>query len=160
MARHHGLRAFSLIELLIVVSIIGIVSTIVLAGLNNGKTEKELEGAAQQVVSALRDAQNKSLTGSQFIAATTPCSYRYTWSGGGSTIIYIYKSGSSCTQSATVSTLSLPNGVTFSGSGTVDFSLPHGDTTATTIRLAKNGSTKTVCVRDGGLIEMIAGSTC
>jgi prepilin-type N-terminal cleavage/methylation domain-containing protein len=154
------MRAFSLIELLVTISIIAILSVIVLAGLSTGKTEKELEGASQIVVSALRDAQNKALTGSQFVANTTPCSYRFSWNGAGGTLIYIYKNGTLCSQSATVSTVALSSGVTFSNSGNVDFSLPHGETTATTIRLTKSGQNNVVCVRDGGLVEVLSGAVC
>jgi prepilin-type N-terminal cleavage/methylation domain-containing protein len=154
------MRAFSLIELLVTISIIAILSVIVLAGLNNGRTEKELEGAAQIVVSAVRDAQNKALTGSQFVANTTPCSYRFSWSGAGGTLIYIYKNGRICSQTATVSTIVLSSGVTFSNSGQVDFSLPHGETTASTIRLTKSGQNSVVCVRDGGLVEVRSGTVC
>ena len=54
---------FMLIELLVVISIIGLLSTLVLANHRSGQKKYALSQATQQLVSNLREAQNMAMSG-------------------------------------------------------------------------------------------------
>lgn len=155
LAKKTNYRAFSLIELLVVVAIIGIMTSIVLVSTNSSKNRKDVETAAFFVSSIVREAQTRALTGKQHTANTTPCSYRITWGGSQITSAYIYKvGGGSCGSSSTINSVTLPSGVMFSGSGSVDFVLPHGSVaSAQVLTLQKGSVTQVVCIQTNGRIE-------
>jgi prepilin-type N-terminal cleavage/methylation domain-containing protein len=147
---------FSLIELLVVAAIIGIVTAIVIVGLTTHKDQKDAENAALVAASKVREAQSAALTGRQYLANTTPCSYRVAWGTTNITNTYIYKDGSgNCTQSSVMNTAILPGGAAFSGSGTIDFVLPHGAIVSDyTLAIQKNAASRVVCVKTQGLVEV------
>ncbi len=149
-------KGYTLIELLVVISIIGIVSAIVIIGLNTQKDQKDAENAALVVASKVREAQTAALTGRQHIANTTPCSYRVVWGSTNITNSYVYKDGSgNCNQVSTIGSSVLPGSAAFSGSGSADFVLPHGNIAAAQIlTVTKNAASRVVCVKANGLVEV------
>jgi prepilin-type N-terminal cleavage/methylation domain-containing protein len=69
-------RGFTLIELLIVVTIIGLLTTGAILGVTNSKRTTSLDRAANEVLMALRGAQNKSLITQQGITNNAvPCGF-------------------------------------------------------------------------------------
>lgn len=71
-------NAFSLMELMIVIAIIGIMTGIGLVSLNSSKTTRALENASREVAAAIREAQNNALTGRQpNIATQTSCGHGF-----------------------------------------------------------------------------------
>lgn len=154
-------KGFSLIELLVVAAIIGIVTAIVIVGLTANKDQKDAENAAIVAASKVREAQSAALTGRQYLANTTPCSYRVAWGSTNVTNSYIYKDGSgNCTQSSVMTTAILPGGASFSGSGTTDFVLPHGAIASDSIlTIQKNAASRVVCVGMEGLVEVRASAS-
>ncbi|MEK9129807.1 MAG: type II secretion system protein [Patescibacteria group bacterium] len=59
------IKGFSIIELIVVISIIGIMSSLMFANYRQGERESTLEYATQQVAQDIRKAQNLSLAGSK-----------------------------------------------------------------------------------------------
>lgn len=157
-------RAFTLIELLVTVAIVSIVSGVLLVSSGNNRSTEQLENAARQVVGAFREAQNYALTGYQGVANTDPCRFTVAWSGTGYTTTYSYKDGAgACTQTAGLRSYQLGDGVVFSGTGSVYFTLPHATLVPAanvTIALTKAGSTHVVCVSASGLINNYDGTSC
>ncbi|MFA6383111.1 MAG: type II secretion system protein [Parcubacteria group bacterium] len=72
-------KAFTFIELLIVVALIGIVSAMVLSSYRISRAQKEVEVAARGLAAVIREAQNSSLTGKRLTCAGSsvmPNSYK------------------------------------------------------------------------------------
>ncbi len=156
-------RAFTLIEVLIVVAILGITASVVFTNSSGSRTTQYLDNAGREVEAVVRRAQNAALTGVQVTASDKPCGYRVNWAAGSAySITYRYKNGSGvCNQSSTLSAHALLNGVVFDNSGTVEFTLPHGTVAApATIRLARQGVFQMVCVSATGRIVTVSGSVC
>lgn len=162
----HFFRGFTLLEILVVIAVIGIVSSVILMSTGNARTEREVSSASQDVVGLLREAQQYALTGKQFVNSTDPCQFRVTWNSGSAslTTTYYYKgSNGVCDQSVTVSTFNLQGGVVFANSGVVDFSLPHGRPSFATpnvaLQLSKAGVSGVACVYQSGLVKNALGTT-
>lgn len=158
------LSAFTLIELLVTVAIVGIVTSALLVSSGNNRTTEQLENSARQVAGAFREAQNYALTGYQGVTGTDPCRFTVAWSGTGYTTTYSYKDGAgACTQTASLRSYQLADGVAFSGTGSFYFTLPHATIVPAnnvTVSLTKAGSTHVVCVSATGLINNFDGTTC
>jgi prepilin-type N-terminal cleavage/methylation domain-containing protein len=153
-------RGFTLIELLVTVAIIGVVTSIVLVSFAGNRVKKDTESAAVVIAGKVKEAQAAVLTGRQHIPGTVPCAYRVTWSGSTLTSSYIYKSGNSCTQVASISTYTITIGATFTTSGSLDFSIPHARTaTNQIITVQKGSSTHSVCIKSDGLIDTKLSAT-
>lgn len=159
--RNH-LRAYSLIELLVVVAIIGSASTIMLVDWSGSRTTRSLENAGKEVEAVVRGAQNFALTGVQSLPNTRPCGFRVDWGGSAYSVTYLASAGGRCDpQSPTVGSYTLSSGVVFSGSGSFDFGLPHATLGADQHMIfVKNGQSQSVCVYTNGRILSVAGSTC
>jgi prepilin-type N-terminal cleavage/methylation domain-containing protein len=155
---------FTLIELIIVIFIVATMSAVVLSNVNSGSTEKQIEAGGRNVASQLHELKQYSLTGKQFVTNTAPCLYQMNWNSGSAnyTTRYWYKTGNVCDQSATIATYTLPNSITFQNSGSIGFTLPHGELNPAGasfgMAFAKSGVLGVACVYDGGRIEDIAGT--
>lgn len=160
------LQAFTLIEILMVIAIIGIVASILFGSLSSGQAVKSVETNAREFVGVVREAQNYALTGKQLIAGTDPCGYVVGWSGANYTMTYKYKNaGGACSQSSIVTTYQLKGGATFSATGSLEFGLPHGvivglSSGSRAVIFAKGGTTHVACVYFNGRMLDQAGSTC
>ena len=162
--RQKNPRAFTLIEVMVVLAIIGIMTVLVVTSLGNGRVQRELETNAREFAAVVREAQNYALTGKQFVAGTTPCFFSVSGGGAGYTLTYGYKNvgTGACSETSPVN-YALKNGVTFSGAvDTVPFTLPHatldivaGSKSATFI---KSSTYHKVCVYADGRITDYAGN--
>ncbi|MDO8529623.1 MAG: type II secretion system protein [bacterium] len=74
-------KGSTLIELLVVVAIISIMTAVTIVSLQGGKTEKELEIAAREMVADIREAQNNALTGKN--ASSTCIEYHFLYTNKG-----------------------------------------------------------------------------
>lgn len=160
---HYQSRAFTVIELLITVAVIGIIVSVLLSDSSNARTRRFLDSSAREVATVVQGAQNFSLTGVQVATTDRPCGYRVDWVAGSDySVTYRYKDASdACNQSLTLSSHSLKNGVVFDGAGTVEFAPPHGAVSAVaTIPLSKQGQSYRVCVSAVGRIVTVAGTAC
>ncbi len=161
------IAAYTLIEVMIVLTLIGISSAIVFTGWSNGRVEQQLDSAGREVEAAIREAQNYALTGLQGVAGTEPCQFLVDWTGAASTyrITYRSKNAGGVCDAATDTVIRpyvLKNGVTFSAGGNFSFSLPHAIVGGgpQSIVLTKAGSNQVVCVKVNGLIQTNAGAMC
>lgn len=66
---------FSLIELLAVIAIISIMTSVSLVYMGKNRTEKEVETAAREIAAMTRQMQNNAFAGKIAIAGSIPCSY-------------------------------------------------------------------------------------
>ena len=146
-------RGLSLMEVLILISIIGVMSAISIGAMVTAKTNSELESAAEEVVAVLREAQNYSLTGKDVSAVCSVYGFNVPVVNGSN-----YSIGNTCF----TYNYQLKNGIVFSNSGTVNFTAPHAATSGTTLRyLLRKGATTsyyTVCVNTAGLITKLNGN--
>lgn len=155
-------RAFTLAELLIVLAIIGITTTVLLTDWSGNRTIQYLDNGAREVEAVIRGAQNAALSGVQVSATDRPCGYQITWAGSSYTVTYRYKDGAGvCNQSSQLSSHGLTNGVAFDSGSNFEFTLPYGTVAADqTILLIKQGVYHAVCVYTSGRIITTPGSTC
>jgi prepilin-type N-terminal cleavage/methylation domain-containing protein len=159
-------RGFTLLELLVVVMIIGIISTIVLTGMGNTRTEKQVDAAGREVAGSLRELQQYSLTGKQFVSNTNPCLYSIAWNTGSSnyTLNYRYQNSTSgaCDQQTQIAVYTMKGGVVFSNSGSVGFQLPHGRPNfagaSVGFQLSKSTTMGVACLYADGLTKSLIGS--
>ena len=146
----------TLIELMAVIAIIGIMTTVFLVVFSkNNRTQKELEVEARKVLAAIEETRNFSLTGKN---AGSSCGNVNTFNYGPGEIYYI----NGCNSVA----YNLENGVSFSGSGTVSFAVPHGNLSwsgggsVKDIDLVKNEKHYHICVQSSGRIELSGSNPC
>jgi prepilin-type N-terminal cleavage/methylation domain-containing protein len=182
------LKAFTLIEMMVVIAIIGIVSALMLVNLNNGRVQRDLETSAKEFVSMVREAQNDALTGKQIVGSTTPCAqaFRVYWSVGSSAdsgsagtgtyrLDYYEKNNSGdCSYAGRVGPKTFNNGVVFTGPQTsMAFGLPNADVydknlaalsaqspNYISVVLMKQPYTHVVCIYSSGAVTDRDGSTC
>ncbi|MFH0969473.1 MAG: type II secretion system protein [Patescibacteria group bacterium] len=141
-------KAFSIIEVLIVIAIIGIMTAATIVSLQSGKTDKELETAAREVSAAIREAQNNALTGKN---ASSSCQYYdFTYTASSTNYSVGTVSGSGCP----LASYTLKNGVTFVNGGSFNFSIPFGGVTGISgIKITKNNVCYCVSINSSGSVE-------
>lgn len=147
---------FSLLELTVVIAIIGIMTVVLLVNLSGSRKQKDVENASREVAAAVREAQNNALTGKN---VTTGCNYQFSYNS----LLYTGNTNygiSGCSNTA----YSLKNGVTFNGSGSINFSIPFASPSSTmsfpiSISVCKGSDCYyKVCVNQVGNIEEKKGS--
>jgi prepilin-type N-terminal cleavage/methylation domain-containing protein len=154
-------RGFSLIEVLISVSIIVIISTAVLVSMRNNKTSKELEVAAREVAATIREAQNNALTGKKINDSDLPCKFGIHKTGNSEYKLayYHHDFGDDCSSPTfqDIDTRTLKNGVIFKGGfSLIYYSVPQGEFAAPNVRLVtltKNEKYISICAYPSGKIE-------
>ncbi len=169
-------KGFTLIEIVIVIAIIGIASSIVLVTVSNGRTRAQVEGDARRLSGMLRELQNNALSGEQIVSGRISCGFSLPPSAASAITIvptYLYRNGATCatTLSGVLPTFSFSPGVSLSAAnGGVRFVVPWGkvwDGTGAAplaapvqYTLAKSGVVWSVCVYPEGRIEEAAGAGC
>lgn len=169
------LKGFSLVELLVVIFIISLTAGILLVSYGDDRAAKELEASSREFAGALREAQNYALTGKLIGSGTIPCGYQVDWTGSSYRLIYYYRTPStpSCAApvttilSSTVYTKNLKKGATFMNSSALTFILPHGalnpglpGNTPWPIILTQGNVSHVVCIANNGQLSDYPGSTC
>jgi prepilin-type N-terminal cleavage/methylation domain-containing protein len=178
-----NLRAFTLIEVLVVVAIMGIMTGVAVMSFGNGRTDKELETSAREFVAVAREVQNYALTGRQFSTTDTDaCAdgfrFRLRWNDNTTAhndyhLRYRHNVSGSCTGDI-VASYTLKNGVVFSGSASsIFFTMPwanifNNSGTAlelatpnyVTVTLTKSSRSHVVCIYADGRITNKAGASC
>lgn len=163
---------FTLIEILVVVSIISIVSALVITTLSSNKAVTAAEQSAQAFLAHIRHAQNSALTGQNrnsteencYIAVRIESATRYR-------LVNYYRSGGSCGSTYnTMATYDLTNGARFSGMSyptTLAFLLPRAEVYRSTggalaamgstqmVSFTRSGHTRSVCLYPTGRIEAV-----
>ncbi len=159
-------------EVMIVVAIMGIMTTIGLVSMSATRNKKNIEIEARRVVASIREAQNYALTGKIGGSGFIPCRFRWISSPvvGDNTSYWITtfrRVSASCDGTAEDTgdsvKYSLQNGVTFSNNTpySIDFSVPFAGVSASRIVLAKGGNYYTVCVSSSGVANEFEGDvTC
>jgi prepilin-type N-terminal cleavage/methylation domain-containing protein len=160
----HRLKSagFTLVEIIIVVAIIGIASTMVFSSFAEQRGARTIDRAAREVVAALREAQNYTLTGR---AGTINENNTYYGIQIASATGYNLTSSSGILASYT-----LKGGVTFtSGATTIAFILPRGDVLqggasfvgAYRIDLSNGTNSRYICVYSmGRVVDNGANAAC
>ena len=162
-----SVRAFTLIELLIVISIVGAISAVVLTSFGSGQTRRELEVGAREFATVIREAQNYALSGKKLPGGGDPCVFGITWGGTSYDIIYKDEAGCGSASVTTLSSHTLQRGVVFlTASSSFFFTLPHANLSPVPgggsygITLRKGSQSQTVCVYTNGSVTDVSGSTC
>jgi prepilin-type N-terminal cleavage/methylation domain-containing protein len=153
----HVQRAFTLVELLVVIAFISIMSAVVLISYSNSRNQRAVEMEARKVAAAIREAQNDALTGKGIIATCTSVNLTFP----SATTYSIAGNIAGCISPAVY--YQLINGVTFTASDPISFSVPVGNVTIITgkIVLHKGSSDYTVCVSlVGNVAEKIGNVAC
>lgn len=156
-------KAFTLIELVIVMAIISILAAVVTVSLGTQNTKKELETNAREFASVLREAQNYALTGKQPDPPHITCQFSVSWDNTPTSTYRLWsmsRNNGACNIPVDFATYSLKRGVQFSSptTGTVSFSLPWATTGSSKIVFAKGGFSHTVCLSTSGKITDQAGN--
>ena len=144
-------KAFSLMELLIIIALITITTGIALAFVGSNKGRTELEAAANEVVSNLRETQNYALTGKSAIGDNC-VKYEFHASSNSSDYSMIGYDEEDVVCGFNID-YHLSGKVEFDGDVSISFSTPHGDVNAGNITLKKEPDNYYhVCINSAGLI--------
>ena len=164
----HKKKAFTLLELLIVVAFIGIMSSVVIVSLSASRIQKQVEGTSREVSAAIREAQNGALTGKKTDDTHLPCDYKFNYVNSTTyTISYDYHTvaNPSCTNTQVLATYTTKNSVIFPSSfNTIIFQAPFSSISGLSsdpmpIVVNKGSVNYVVCVSSSGNIWEKANST-
>jgi prepilin-type N-terminal cleavage/methylation domain-containing protein len=129
---------FTLVEVIITTSIIGIISAMSIVSMSGFRVKREVEGNARIVAAAIREAQSDAVTGRNIRGTTctlnsntvacVPCEFQLSASGNTFTLSQSNASlsGGSCSPFADGKPVQLSNGVTISSPG-VRFGVPRAE---------------------------------
>lgn len=153
---------FTLIELVIVMAIVGIMASVIMASLTDGRTKKSVETNAHEFASALREAQNYALSGKQ-IGGNDVCKFSLGWIDGSTYSLGYIPGGCAAASPTSIVNYSLKNGVTLNNFGTIYFSVPFGVVSPSStlqVIFTKSSFTYFVCIYGNGKILETADSSC
>lgn len=160
-------KGFTLTELLVAIAIIGIMSAAALAYFsNNLRADQKLKLSADEMVAALREAQNNALSGKNMgNTDELPCSYTFSRVNDSSyKIVFNYHSSStqcSSPSSRDLAVYQLKNGVKANANFSINFDVPHGTNFIPgSIILTKDSQSYYVCLNASGDIYSCKDSSC
>ena len=141
-------RGFSLVELIVAITLILIMTGVLLMNQNNNKAQEDVDIAARQVVAQLRALQNEALSGKQ-IGGLSVCSFNFKAAESDSNsydVTYDKCSGGQI-ESLTTQLNSGKKNVTISSiPTTISFSSPRGEVASAKITFISNDNTATAYV--------------
>ena len=164
-------KGFTLVELIIVVSIIAIMTSAIVPSFSNYTKGQVVKQAQEQVVNDLANVQNRALAGNQ----GTPLNAKYwgiVFSRDSGTYNYVSSTNSTCGGAIVERIVKLPENVVIHLSGAdltrcVAFSLANGDRAdtaiaETTIHVKKSGDStcREIAINSAGLIRKTSVTTC
>lgn len=146
-------KAFTLVELLIAIGIMGVMTAIMLVSASSSSKElNSLKVEARNVSSTLRQLQNDALAGKNASSTGVACSYIFSGTGSSSN----YSATSGC--GAVAVNYALKSGIKFSSGGaSVVFTNPYATVVTSPIQLIKGSSKYYICVNTSGTIVEQAG---
>lgn len=154
-------NGYSLIEIMVAVTIIGILTGSSLVGYNRFQGRQGLKSAGEQLVSDLRLTQQKALSGEKAVGwcqglTDSLTGWRLIFT---SASVYDIRGVCSSGTTTTYKSITLPNSVVKSGGGSsVDFAAVSGTTTDTSFTLSRQLGTSTsqitVTTTSAGLIKL------
>jgi prepilin-type N-terminal cleavage/methylation domain-containing protein len=169
-------RGFTVVEMIIVLAIIGVISSIVIFNVNTERQNSALFRTAQKLSLDLRRAQNFALSSKTYKTSGVPCGWGIHFNGTGSTSYVIFADSavsSNCSDrnfvraadgSEDFETVNLGPEISVSGLSinlsdvvftppdpTVDFT--PGQTSANIVLINKNGATLTITINKTGFIS-------
>lgn len=150
-------NAFTLVEILVTISLIGILSAVGLASYSNFSRNQFVQQTAQEIVQEIRFAQSLSENNQKPSDCQALLSYVFSFDSQGKTYkIYAVCSNRSYEGSPT-KTGSLPDGITYQGLSTVNFRVLNQGINfdgGQTITLSAFGKSLTITVEGGGTIKI------
>lgn len=163
----------SFVELLTIIGIIGIMTAVTYASMSSLRTGKEVEVAARQIASLIREVQNNAVSGKMMNGDTT-CRFYIEISNSGNNLAYRvsyrHDGGSGCDSASSVQyssgTIEKVNAVIpplGPSAITIPYNVPHGATSGFNVVLRSSvDSSKqyVICTSSTGNIEEKEGSTC
>ncbi|HHH12444.1 MAG TPA: type II secretion system protein GspH [Candidatus Moranbacteria bacterium] len=156
-------KGFTMVELLVVVAIIGIMTSAVLVSLADSRAKKNAETSAREVAAALRLAQNYAVSGRIFDRSKIPCRYSFVITSPSSyEIRYTHHplGNPTCTTvPETVESFALPEGTVLTGASPIHFTIPNGSLSPSptggryVLTVNTSGAAVNVCVDAGGTVR-------
>jgi prepilin-type N-terminal cleavage/methylation domain-containing protein len=159
-ARRNG---FTLVEVIIVVSIISLLTAGLIPSFSNYTKSQTLKQAQEQIVSDLANVQNRALAGEQGAGVTNTKYWGLRFVDGSSTYQYFAHTTATCPSSAPniqrSQTLTGDVEVDIPANGCVFFSTANGDATGlSSINIKESGSStcRKININSAGLITKVA----
>lgn len=142
-------RAYSLTELIIVMSIIGIVTAVTIPTMKNYLPNWQLSGSSRLLINKLRQAQEEAVTTQKqhlirFAPTASPVTYQMIKIDGGEQVL---------------ETIIMPNSITVGLDATIDdnqiiFSADGGPSSNGNITITLGEASKTISVSPAGVIKL------
>lgn len=160
-------KGFTLVELIIVVSIIAIMTSAIVPSFSNYTKGQIIKQAQEQVVNDLANVQNRALAGNQGTLGASTKYWGISFEHGSGTYEYVSTTNSLCTGAITEKKVVLPENVTIHIAGAVPteklcvpFSLANGDSPGSTVRVKNSAACRAVTINSAGLIQKTSDVTC
>ncbi|HRY52530.1 MAG TPA: prepilin-type N-terminal cleavage/methylation domain-containing protein [Candidatus Portnoybacteria bacterium] len=156
-------RGFTIIELLVVMAIIVVLSSVVMAGYWTGQKRYDVSRSTQQLISSLRQAQNMALSGRTY-SASVPTGYGF-YSLSSSQYCLFYNADSSKVYqegvSVKIETVTLPADTTLTPSSASIFFTPpepityiNGANSGSQAFVLQNGNfSRQITIYSSGLVD-------